>query len=191
MRQGNNFFKRTVQFLNNNLTYGLEKKPTTDKALENRLRDTSDGDIVELNMAAAQISKNIGNHINNFGGLAIFIDYGDWRSLGDTLQAVKNHEYCDIFVSPGEADITAHVDFEILATNSGCAFSKLTTQGVLLERLGITERTQNLSKALKDADLENHILAHRRLVHPNEMGALFKALSLFPKQASCPPGFEQ
>jgi NADH dehydrogenase [ubiquinone] 1 alpha subcomplex assembly factor 7 len=34
-------------------------------------------------------------------------------------------------------------------------------------------------------------LAHRRLVHPNEMGALFKALSLFPKQASCPPGFEQ
>ena len=191
MRQGNNFFKRTVQFLNNNLTYGLEKKPTIDKALENRLRDTSDGDIVELNMAAAQISKNIGNHINNFGGLAIFIDYGDWRSLGDTLQAVKNHEYCDIFTSPGEVDITAHVDFEILATNSGCTFSKLTTQGVLLERLGITERAQNLAKNLNGKDLESHIYAHRRLTHPDEMGALFKALSLFPKQASCPPGFER
>ena len=191
LRQGNNFFKRTVQFLNNNLTYGLEKKPTINKFLKNRLMDTSDGDIVELNIAAAEVSKNIGDHISNFGGLAIFIDYGDWRSLGDTLQAVKNHEYCDIFVSPGEADITAHVDFEILATNSGCTFSKLTTQGVLLERLGITERAQNLAKDLKDEDLENHILAHRRLVHPNEMGALFKALSLFPKQASCPPGFEQ
>ena len=191
LRQGNNFFKRTVQFFSNKLTYGLEKKPTIDKALENRLIDTSDGDIVELNMAAAQISKNIGNHINNFGGLAIFIDYGDWRSLGDTLQAVKNHEYCDIFVSPGEADITAHVDFEILATNSGCNFSKLTTQGVLHERLGIPERAQNLAKNLNGKDLESHIYAHRRLTHPNEMGALFKALSLFPKQSSCPPGFER
>ena len=111
LRQGHNFFKRTVQFLNNNLTYGLEKKMTINKVLKNRLMDTSDGDIVELNIAAAEVSKNIGNHISNFGGLAIFIDYGDWRSLGDTLQAVKNHEYCDIFVSPGEADITAHVDF--------------------------------------------------------------------------------
>ena len=191
LRQGNNFFKRTVQFLGNKLTYGLEKKPTIDKALENRLMDTSNGDIVELNIAAAAISKNIGDHISNFGGLAIFIDYGDWRSLGDTLQAVKNHEYCDIFVSPGEADITAHVDFEVLAINSGCAFSKLTTQGVLLERLGITKRAQNLAKDLNDESLKNHILAHRRLVHPDEMGTLFKALSLFPKQASCPPGFEQ
>ena len=191
LRQGNNFFRRTVQYINNNFTYGLEKKPTINKVLKNRLRDTSDGDIVELNTAAAQISKNIGNHINNFGGLAIFIDYGDWRSLGDTLQAVKNHEYCDIFISPGEVDITAHVDFEILATTSGCTFSKLTTQGVLLERLGITQRAQNLAKNLAGKDLESHIYAHHRLTHPNEMGALFKALSLFPKQAPCPPGFER
>ena len=26
LRQGNNFFRRTVQYLNNNFTYGLEKK---------------------------------------------------------------------------------------------------------------------------------------------------------------------
>ena len=66
LRQGNNFFKRTVQFLNNNLTYGLEKKPTINKFLKNRLIDTSNGDIVELNIAAAEVSKNIGDHISNF-----------------------------------------------------------------------------------------------------------------------------
>ena len=119
------------------------------------------------------------------------IDYGDWHSLGDTLQAVKSHKYCNIFISPGELDITAHVDFEILATNSGCAFSKLTTQGVLLERLGITDRAKKLAENLTGKDLESHIAAHRRLTHPEEMGSLFKALSLFPKQALCPPGFEQ
>ena len=191
LRKGDNFFKRVVQFPKDNLEFGLEEKPTQNEILKDRLTDTCDGDIVELNAAAAQISRNIGQHISNFGGLAIFIDYGDWRSLGDTLQAVKNHEYCDIFVSPGEADITAHVDFEILATKSECTFSKLTTQGVLLERLGITERTQNLAKNLIGENLESHISAHRRLTHPKEMGALFKAISLFPKHASCPPGFEQ
>ena len=54
----------------------------------------------------------------------------------------------------------------------------------------ITERAQNLAKNLIGRDLESHISAHRRLIHPKEMGTLFKALSLFPKQASCPPGFE-
>ena len=191
LRKGNSFFKRTVQLLNNDLSFGLEEKPTINKFLENRLSDTSDGDIVELNFAGAQISKNIGEHISNFGGLAIFIDYGDWRSLGDTLQAVKSHEYTDIFNSPGEIDITAHVDFEILATCSGCAFSMLTTQGVLLERLGITERAKKIAKNLSGENLENHIAAHRRLIHPNEMGSLFKAISLFQKKTHCPVGFQQ
>jgi SAM-dependent MidA family methyltransferase len=67
----------------------------------------------------------------------------------------------------------------------------LTTQGVLLERLGITERAKNLAKNLSGKDLKSHIAAHRRLTHPNEMGSLFKALSLFPKQAPCPPGFQK
>jgi SAM-dependent MidA family methyltransferase len=149
LRKGNHFFKRTVRLFDDKLTYGLEKKPTKNNVLNNRLTDTSDGDFVELNIAAAQLSRNIGTHINSFGGLAILIDYGDWHSLGDTLQAVKSHQYCDIFISPGEVDITAHVDFEILATSSGCAFSKLTTQGVLLERLGITHRAKKISKKFK------------------------------------------
>ena len=191
LRKGDNFFKRTVQVSDGKLEFGLEEKPTKNYFLDMRLSDTSNGDIVELNLSAAKLSKNIGEHINNFGGAAIFIDYGDWRSLGDTLQAVKNHEYCNVFVSPGELDISAHVDFEILALNSGCAFSKLTTQGVLLERLGITERANNLAKSLKGKALESHIAAHRRLTHPQEMGSIFKALSLFPKNFPCPPGFEQ
>ena len=191
LRKGDNFFKRTVQVSDGKLEFGLEEKPTKIYFLDMRLSDTSNGDIVELNLSAAKLSKNIGEHINNFGGAAIFIDYGDWRSLGDTLQAVKNHEYHNVFVSPGELDISAHVDFELLALNSGCAFSKLTTQGILLERLGITERANNLAKSLKGKALESHIAAHRRLTHPKEMGSIFKALSLFPKNFPCPPGFEQ
>ena len=34
---------------------------------------------------------------------------------GDTLQAVRHHEFADPFEAPGDADITVHVDFEALS----------------------------------------------------------------------------
>ena len=48
--------------------------------------------------------------------MAYWIDYGDWRSRGDTLQALRAHAYDDPLAHPGRADLTAHVDFEPLAT---------------------------------------------------------------------------
>ncbi len=49
------------------------------------------------------------------GGAALIVDYGDWRSLGDTLQALKAHAFEPPLAHPGDADLTAHVDFEALA----------------------------------------------------------------------------
>ena len=47
---------------------------------------------------------------------ALFIDYGHTKSaLGDTLQAVRSHRYEDPLASPGEADLTAQVDFAAFA----------------------------------------------------------------------------
>ena len=48
-------------------------------------------------------------------GWPIVIDYGGWRSQGDTLQALRPHAFDDPLAHPGEADLTAHVDFEPLA----------------------------------------------------------------------------
>ncbi|MBT4872420.1 MAG: class I SAM-dependent methyltransferase, partial [Marinovum sp.] len=98
--------------------------------------------------------------------------------------------YVDLLTTPGEADLTAHVDFEALAYCAPCAHSRLTPQGVLLERLGITPRAQALAKNLSGPAIERHIAAHRRLTHPDEMGKVFKALALFPKAAAPPPGFQ-
>ena len=49
-------------------------------------------------------------------GRALFIDYGYAKSEGfDTLQALKRHKHADPLGAPGEADLTAHVDFGQLA----------------------------------------------------------------------------
>lgn len=164
--------------------------PAPIALLDHRLDDTSPGDIVEQCPAAAPIAEALAQRIAFHGGMALIIDYGDWRSLGDTFQAVQDHKSVDPFAAPGQADLTAHVDFEALAQAASPAkHTKLTPQGVFLERLGITQRAQALAQRLSGATLDAHIAAHRRLTHPAEMGSLFKVLGLYPDGAPLPPGF--
>jgi NADH dehydrogenase [ubiquinone] 1 alpha subcomplex assembly factor 7 len=192
VRDGNGWRERRVGAQGNELVLGLTD-PAPHQALAHRLVDTRDGDLVELCPAAAPVIGKIAGRIARHGGAALLLDYGDWRSLGDTLQAARDHRTAEILGSPGQADLTAHVDFETLAqaaTAAGCSHSRLTPQGVFLERLGITARARTLAAALSGSALENHVAAHRRLTHPEEMGNLFKTLGLFPRDCAPPPGLE-
>lgn len=172
------------------LTLGLAGEDPQE-ALAHRLRDTRAGDIVELCPALPAIMAEIGGRIARHGGAALIVDYGDWGSLGDTFQALSGHKPVDPFAAPGQADLTAHVDFEAIARAAPCAHSRLSTQGVFLERLGITQRAQALARSMRGAQLEHHIAAHRRLTHPEEMGTLFKVLGLMPRGGAVWPGLAQ
>ena len=163
---------------------------TVQPALAHRLEDTKEGDLIEVCSAAAPIMHHISQKISGAGGAALIIDYGDWRSLGDTLQALRDHKPVDLLDTPGTADITAHVDFEALTTAALCLYSRITPQGVFLERLGITARAQALAQNMAEPALSQHIAAHRRLTHPEEMGNLFKVMGLYPEGAHPPPGLD-
>ncbi len=185
---GDHWHERMIGVKDGAFVFGLSKPIDI---LAHRKGNTTDGDIVEVSPAAAAIASRIGARIAKDKGVAIFIDYGDWRSLGDTLQALRSHQPEDIFANPGKADLTAHVDFEALNKAAHPALtSPMIPQGVLLERLGITARAQALAKVLSGETLEAHIAAHRRLTHPEEMGTLFKALAIYPPDLPAPPGFE-
>lgn len=165
--------------------------PAPIALLDHRLDDSAPGDIVEHCPVLPAITAQIGARIAEHGGAALIIDYGDWRSLGDTVQALAAHAPVDPFATPGEADITAHVDFEAIAKAAAPArYSRLTPQGVFLERLGVTARAQILAAGLSGDALKTHIAAHRRLTHPEEMGSLFKVLGLYPEGAPPPVGLE-
>lgn len=189
IRQGGGWAERRVGAAEGALTFGLGPV-TPQPALAHRLEDTKDGDLVELCAQAAEIMLEIGKRIAAHGGAGLIIDYGDWRALGDTLQALENHSPADPLANPGQADLTAHVDFEALARACPCPHSRVVTQGVFLERLGITPRAQKLAEALTGDALGNHIAAHRRLTHPSEMGNLFKVMGLYQKGQTPPPGTE-
>lgn len=189
VRDGDGWRERQVGLEGDTLTFGLGPAQP-QPALKDRVSDTKDGDLIEERSGAAPIMDVLGKRITEHGGTALIIDYGDWRTLGDTLQAVQNHAPVDPLDQPGAADLTAHVDFEALTEAAPCAFSKLTPQGVFLERLGITARAQQLATSLEGAAEEQHIAAHRRLTHPAEMGNLFKVLALYPSAGAPPPGTE-
>jgi len=189
-RDGDGWRERLIGLTDGQLAFGLGG-PTALPQLAHRLSDTKPGDLVETCAPAEAATAVIGARIHAHGGAGLIIDYGDWRSLGDTFQAVKDHAATDPLANPGGADLTAHVDFEALARSAApAAHSRLTAQGVFLERLGITQRAQALARNLDGEALENHIAAHRRLTHATEMGTLFKVLGLFPKTANPPPGLE-
>lgn len=165
--------------------------PAPMRALAWRLADTAEGDIVELCEPALEITAMLGARIATAGGAALIVDYGGWRSYGDTVQAMSRHEYVDVFSAPGQIDLTAHVDFEALARAAVPArHSRMETQGVFLERLGVTQRAQALAARAEGEAREAIITQHHRLTHPDEMGQLFKVLGLFPEGASPPPGLE-
>ncbi|MEX1661008.1 class I SAM-dependent methyltransferase [Thioclava sp. 15-R06ZXC-3] len=167
--------------------------PTWLAALETRRGDTKPGDVVETCAPAVAFVGDLAARIAAQGGAAILIDYGNWHSLGDTFQALRAHQPVDPFATPGEADLTAHVDFEPLAQGAraaGAQVSAMTAQGTLLERLGITARAQALAGKMTGAALTSHIAAHRRLTHPAEMGHLFQMLAIVPQGAALPPGFD-
>lgn len=188
-RQGAEWRERLVGLREGALVLGLGGM-TAPPEIAHRLADTNEGDIVETCAPAQAIAACIGARIAARGGAALILDYGDWRSLGDTFQAVRAHQPADPLADPGAADLTAHVDFEALALATPCCTSRLTPQGVFLHRLGIAQRAEALAQTLNGSARESHLAAYHRLTDPAEMGTLFKVLALYPHGAAPPPGLE-
>ena len=188
VKEADGWHERLIGIKDDKLAFGTSEQKLKIQSTD-YFTQTVEGDIVEIRPSVEPIITEISNKISHWGGISLIIDYGSWNLKGNTFQAIKGHNFINPLEKPGEVDLSAHVDFSALARNaSNCLISKLTDQGVLLERLGITERAKILSKSLKADDLKNHVAAHRRLTHPKEMGTLFKVMAILPKLSQMPLG---
>ena len=155
------------------------------------------GGVYEMSPAGESIAEEIGHAIATSGGAALIIDYGyDTPGFGETLQAVRGHQFADILKNPGASDLSAHVDFHSLgdaAVRGGASVCGPMEQGPFLLSLGLAERAWRLSDRPKGGpDLitqERLRLEVERLTSPEQMGTLFKALAIVPRAAPTPPGF--
>jgi len=155
--------------------------------------DASVGSVIETSPDSEVRMRALAQRIVRHRGAALVIDYGPFEAgAGDTLQAVRRQQKVDPLAEPGLADLTAHVDFARLAATArseGAASHGPVTQGTLLRRLGVAVRAATLVKSAgaKGPAIEAAIA---RLIEPQQMGTLFKALAIVDSRQPPPPGFD-
>ncbi|CDX15871.1 conserved hypothetical protein [Mesorhizobium sp. ORS 3324] len=146
--------------------------------------DAPQGAIVEVAPARAALMSAIAERIAGNGGAGLFIDYGHLEpGIGDTLQALRRHDHEDVLANPGEADLTAHVDFAALAASARAhgLEVELTTQGAFLLGMGLLERAGALGSKAADSARQAISDAVERLAGPDQMGDLFKVMKILPE----------
>ena len=139
------------------------------------------GAIVEIAPARSPLMQTIADRIAEHGGAGLFFDYGHLQpGVGDTLQALRRHDHEDVLESPGEADLTSHVDFAALAVSTRAAglHSDFTTQGAFLLSMGLLERAGSLGANADNTTRERLSGEVERLAGPQAMGELFKVLAI-------------
>lgn len=168
------------------LTFGLSA------AIPGPDSDDEIGTVREIAPGLESIIYDIERRLHEAPGRVLIIDYGYVRPEGaDTLQALKNHKKVDPIEAPGEADLTAHVDFARiaqLAEQAGLAVHGPITQAQFLRALGIELRHDTLAQA-NPAHAERLKRELNRLTGADQMGALFKVICLSSPNLPPPAGF--
>jgi NADH dehydrogenase [ubiquinone] 1 alpha subcomplex assembly factor 7 len=176
--------EKVVAFEDGKFVFVLrESAPELPEEVPEHINSEADeGDIYEISPVRRGYAEGIFKRLGRQGGAVLFIDYGHERaSCGDTLQAVHRHEFCDVLDNIGEADITAHVNFEELkkaAEVQGMYLEGPVTQSDFLKNLGIDLRAEMLCRNA-DSHRQDQIRSElERLISAGQMGNLFKVLAV-------------
>jgi NADH dehydrogenase [ubiquinone] 1 alpha subcomplex assembly factor 7 len=165
-----------------------------DAAVPEARRAAEVGTLLETCPGAAAIMFEAAGRLVEQGGAALFVDYGhDKAHTGSTLQAVAKHSKVDPFAAPGEADLTAHVDFATLADvarSRGARWLGTVPQGAWLRALGIEARAEALAE-FAPQHREALMRARERLTGDGEMGLLFKVMGLAAPEWPLGVGFPE
>jgi NADH dehydrogenase [ubiquinone] 1 alpha subcomplex assembly factor 7 len=152
-----------------------------------------EGDVFEYRPGLHDITFVLGQKSRRGPMAALFLDYGHQRTaVGETLQAVREQHYVSPFDSPGESDLTAHVDFEDLSSHcrgEGLVIDGPVTQSEFLLKMGLVERAQKLMDAAPSDQIGLLEAGARRIADPMGMGGLFKAICVRSKDVPLLPPF--
>jgi NADH dehydrogenase [ubiquinone] 1 alpha subcomplex assembly factor 7 len=156
---------------------------------------TVEGAIFETAEPGLAIAQAIGLRLSAAPGAALIVDYGHARTaIGETLQAMRGHRYVPVLDDPGQADLTAHVDFaalsEALAAGSAQSWGPVTQRSFLTVN-GALQRVATLTRGKPPAETAAISHAVTRLLDPAQMGSLFKVLAATSPGRPAPSGFQR
>lgn len=155
------------------------------------------GEILEIGAQGQLMMREIGQRLQRQNGAALIVDYGYAETaLGETFQALKNHEFVHPLSGVGEADLTVHVDFSALMRAAKSVRLNVfgpVYQGEFLLSLGIEQRAEALKRRATEAQIAEIDAATLRLTDESSqnMGHLFKVLAVTSPDLKQIPGFPQ
>ncbi len=169
----------------------VDALPQFDRFLPQKIKDAPIGAIFEWrnDLHVLDIGRRVAKN-----GAALIIDYGHIQSdVGETLQAVNGHMFADPLSAPGQSDLTAHVDFQILgeaAESMGASVQGPVTQARFLKELGLEARANALQKNATPEQAEAITQAVARLTEGGRtgMGDLFKVMAICDPKLGPLPG---
>ena len=151
------------------------------------------GNTIEYPIEALKFLEQISKKINKFDGGVLAFDYGYTIPKNqNTLQAVKKHNYLDVFFKPGHSDITSHINFKLFnksLSKNNLDVKKITNQSEFLKKIGILERANILSKKMTFKEKADMFYRLKRLLNPKEMGNHFKVMFAQKKGGNFSLGF--
>jgi NADH dehydrogenase [ubiquinone] 1 alpha subcomplex assembly factor 7 len=138
------------------------------------------GAYAELSPDCVKWMERLAPMIAQKGGAALIIDYGyEGPMAADTVQAIRAKKPAPLLDSPGEADITAYVDFEPLravAEAKGLKAWPVRMQRDFLLNCGILHRVKFLKDKARPEQLAKIDLDLERLLSASQMGIFFTEL---------------
>ncbi|ETV95052.1 hypothetical protein H310_11350 [Aphanomyces invadans] len=152
------------------------------------------GDRIEISPVGIALVQEVARRIDTHGGAALVVDYGRDHPSEVSLRGIQHHQFVSVLREPGDVDLSIDVDFSTLkryATDETRvrAYGPI-GQGEFLKAMGIEHRMAALFQNASEEMQETIYDAYERLVDPDQMGTIFKAMALVSdKVVGDPVGF--
>lgn len=161
------------------LSYGVVQAALDPMAIiPMGLQMVPEGNVYEFSPVRSDFVRRVCDVLSARGGGALFIDYGESQSkAGNSLHAIADHKHVDVLDDPGTCDLSANVDFEVLARDveaNGGDVCGIVEQGDFLRALGIEQRFALLAQKASEQQREDLEKGLHRLIDSDQMGSLFK-----------------
>ena len=194
VKTGNGWAERRIDFVADEFTFVPGEKNSAVELLLPTATAVA-GTIFETCPAALEFADELNRRMKDHFCAALFIDYGRTESgTGETLQAVRDHKFAEPLSDPGDADLTAHVDFTAFTDrlrDGGARTLGPVSQSEFLHALGISERTDRLLGGATAAQAKSIRTASQRLTDPGQMGNLFRVMVAIRPETPTLAGFER
>ncbi len=181
LRKNNLFFEKYISLNKKQNIIDLYKKAKDKDILEiKKYKSIKNLKFIEYPKLGFKELNKVTKIISKKGGGILLIDYGYIGSKNkSTLQSIREHKKNYIYKNLGKADITSLVNFKLLKEffiKNNLKVKKIVSQKFFLEKMGIKERADQISKKMRFREKVNLYLRLKRLVDERFMGSLFKVI---------------